>query len=67
VLCGVASSPDELGRLRVAARDLEAPQRPRRWFVVVDLPLTDAGKLDRDALAARLESGRDVRRTVDAP
>jgi hypothetical protein len=36
--------------------------------VVADLPLTDAGKLDRAALADRVrEDGEDVRRTVDAP
>jgi long-chain acyl-CoA synthetase len=68
VLCGVASSTEEVDRLRRAARGLEAPQRPRRWFVVADLPLTPAGKLDRATLADRLRpDAEDVRRTVDAP
>lgn len=68
VLCGVAPSAQAAARLRQASRGLEAAQRPRRWFVVADLPLTDAGKLDRAALADRVrEDAEDFRRTVDAP
>lgn len=68
VLCGVAPTPQAAAGLRQAARDLGPGQRPRRWFVVEDLPLTPAGKLDRAALADLVRaSGEDVRRTVDGP
>ncbi|HEU4513975.1 MAG TPA: o-succinylbenzoate--CoA ligase [Nocardioidaceae bacterium] len=68
VLCGVAPTAEIRDSLKRAARDLEPAQRPRRWFVVEDLPVTDAGKLDRAALTDRVrEAGEGDRRTVDAP
>jgi acyl-CoA synthetase (AMP-forming)/AMP-acid ligase II len=58
VLCGVVPDAAAIPALREAAgRLLEVPQRPRRWFELADLPLTDAGKLDRRALVDRLRSG----------
>lgn len=63
VLCGVVRQPGApvtpdasgLATVRQAARELLDPaQRPRRWFEVADLPLTSAGKLDRERLVASL-------------
>jgi len=55
VVCGVVTNPAALPALRVAARELLDPaQRPRRWFDLPELPLTNAGKLDRAGLVARL-------------
>lgn len=55
VLCGVVTDPSVLPVLRAATRDvLDPAQRPRRWFTVAELPLTDAGKLDRAALVLML-------------
>lgn len=52
----VAVLTDEADRMpaRAAAAHLGAG-RPRRWFVRTELPLTQAGKLDRRALAAALD------------
>jgi long-chain acyl-CoA synthetase len=63
ILCGVVNDASGLPLLRSAARDvLDPAQRPRRWFTVADLPLTEAGKLDRAVLVHRLSS-----RSVSAP
>lgn len=45
---------DRLVLQRFARANLPASQRPRRWHVVANLPLTPAGKIDRVAL----EGGR---------
>ena len=45
---------------------LAAAQRPRLWFHVPRLPLTEAGKIDRAALVAAV-TGRDAVRLVGVP
>lgn len=63
VLCGVVTDADALPALRRLADELLEPAaRPRRWFLAPTLPLTDADKLDRPALADRLSTGEGVRR-----
>lgn len=58
VVCGVVTDQHDVPRLRAAARArLDAAHRPRRWFVVPGIPMTPAGKPDRDALAALLATG----------
>ena len=58
VLCAVTTDVGHVGALRRSARELLDPaQRPRRWFEVADLPLTRAGKVDRDRLTTSLLSG----------
>ena len=58
VLCAVTPDVGHLEALRRSARELLDPaQRPRRWFEVADLPLTRAGKVDRDRLTTSLLSG----------
>jgi long-chain acyl-CoA synthetase len=52
VLAAVVTSDDDLGR--ALATELTGASRPRRWFVVEDLPVTDAGKVDRAALTSAL-------------
>ncbi|MCW2758338.1 MAG: hypothetical protein JWO46_2084 [Nocardioidaceae bacterium] len=50
-LAAAVTSEDDLARVRSAAREVLAPgHRPRRWLVVDAMPLTPAGKVDRDAL-----------------
>ncbi len=64
VLCGVVTDVASVDRLRERARVLLDPaQRPRRWFEVTDLPLTAAGKLDRERLSSMLQA-RDGARAV---
>jgi long-chain acyl-CoA synthetase len=72
VLCAAVTDLAALEPLRRSAGDvLDAAQRPRRWFVLPDLPITPAGKLDRDRLAERLHrhpvAGGPDRPTVDTP
>lgn len=52
---GIAvTEPGDVEPVRRWARsNLSAPQRPRRWLVLPDLPLTPAGKVDRAALTSR--------------
>lgn len=51
VVCGVVSSDAPIPALRAASRSLLEPaQRPRRWVVVPDPPLSVAGKVDREVL-----------------
>ena len=46
------TDPTDRDRLEKHAREhLPASHRPRHWRVVDELPLTDAGKIDRRALA----------------
>lgn len=53
VLAGVLTDASDHPKLKARARaGLADGQRPRIWFHVPDLPLTDAGKLDREALLA---------------
>ena len=55
VLAVVLSRAADLDDVRAAARtSLAGPHRPRRWFHVPELPLTEAGKVDRAALVALL-------------
>jgi long-chain acyl-CoA synthetase len=62
VLCAVVTDPDDGATLRAAARRvLEPAQRPRRWFATARLPVTSAGKLDRDRLRAMVEASEGVR------
>lgn len=63
VLAAVLTSPADHGPvLAEARRVLEGAHRPRVWFHVADLPLTAAGKVDREALVS-LVSGADDRAT----
>ncbi len=58
VVCGVVTDRQDVPRLRAAARArLDAAQRPHRWYVVPGIPMTPAGKPDRDALVALLAVG----------
>ena len=50
-VCTQAADAAELPR--VARRLLPASHRPRSWSVVSDLPLTPAGKVDRDQVVSR--------------
>jgi acyl-coenzyme A synthetase/AMP-(fatty) acid ligase len=63
VVVGMLTDEADLGPARHAAMDLGAG-RPRRWYVRADLPLTDAGKVDRAGLAAELAQSTDVGRRV---
>lgn len=61
VLCCLVSARDTQAALRAAARDALPPAaRPRRWFLLEDLPLTTAGKLDRGQVVEMLTAGRGV-------
>lgn len=61
VVAAAVTDPDDVRRLpEVARRELEPEQRPRRWIVLGDLPLTRAGKPDRAAVVAALR--REVAR-----
>jgi long-chain acyl-CoA synthetase len=67
VVAAVLTDPADLGAARMAARDgLEAPQRPRSWFHVPHLPLTEAGKLDRRSLRESVQ-GPDAVRLSERP
>jgi acyl-CoA synthetase (AMP-forming)/AMP-acid ligase II len=58
VVAAVVSEQEDLARLRTLARMVLAPaQRPRRWLHVSPFPLTDIGKVDRQALAATMRAG----------
>jgi acyl-CoA synthetase (AMP-forming)/AMP-acid ligase II len=57
VLCGVVTDAASIGPLRSLARELLDPaERPRRWFELAELPLTPAGKLDRERLSSMLQA-----------
>jgi acyl-CoA synthetase (AMP-forming)/AMP-acid ligase II len=61
VLCAATTDEGSLPELRNAAREvLEPSHRPRRWFVVPELPLTGAGKLDRERLREQVGQPRSV-------
>ena len=66
LVAAVLPHPAALGPARAAARaELSPAQRPRRWFIARDLPLTPAGKLDRRALTALAASGGLTRASAD--
>lgn len=59
VLGAVVTDARDRDRLAAHARGQLAPaQRPRLWRVAAELPLTDAGKVDRAALAELFRSAR---------
>lgn len=58
VVTAVLTAAEDLLPAHAAATDGLGPdQRPRRWFVLAPLPMTSAGKVDRDAVARRLADG----------
>lgn len=60
-LAVVLTSAADLQPVRAAARSsLTGARRPRVWFQIEELPLTDTGKVDRAALVS-LVSGADER------
>lgn len=53
VLVAVCTDPVDADALPAIARDaLPASHRPRRWSVIDELPVTAAGKVDRDRITA---------------
>jgi acyl-coenzyme A synthetase/AMP-(fatty) acid ligase len=59
VLGAVVTDAADRDRLASLARSQLTPaQRPRLWRVAAALPLTDAGKVDRAALAELFRSNR---------
>jgi acyl-CoA synthetase (AMP-forming)/AMP-acid ligase II len=61
LLCAATTDDGSLPELRRAAREvLDPSHRPRRWFVVPELPLTAAGKLDRERLRELVQQARSV-------
>jgi acyl-coenzyme A synthetase/AMP-(fatty) acid ligase len=59
VLPADATHGDE--QLAAAARELPAPARPRRWYLLPALPRTAGGKVDRPAVLAAVRSGAATR------
>ncbi|HJR37921.1 MAG TPA: AMP-binding protein [Nocardioidaceae bacterium] len=66
VVAAVLTDATSFNAARSAARsELADTHRPRRWFLVTDLPLSPAGKVDRAALVTLLVSpDRAARRLV---
>lgn len=59
VLGIVITDPSDLEPIRRWARkNLSPPQRPRRWLVLPELPLTPAGKVDSAALTSQFLTRR---------
>jgi long-chain acyl-CoA synthetase len=57
VLAVVLTRAEDHPPVSAAAREvLEGAERPRLWFHVPELPLTPAGKVDRDALVSLVSS-----------
>lgn len=53
IVVAAVTEPADAPMLAEAARRLlPAAQRPRRWFELVRVPLTAAGKIDREAIAS---------------
>ena len=52
LLVAAVTSAHDRDAARTAARRLPAAHRPRGWLVLDELPLTEAGKVDQDALRA---------------
>jgi long-chain acyl-CoA synthetase len=63
VLAAALTDPGDRPRLRERAATMPPSHRPRMWFCVPRLPLTDAGKTDRPALL-RLVISPDATRLV---
>lgn len=64
VVAAALTDPRDLAPARSAAQQLLAPaQRPRVWFHVPQLPMNDAGKVDRAELLAKV-TGPDAVRLV---
>lgn len=62
VVSAALGAAEDLAAVHSASlRDLTPAQRPRQWFHVGPLPLTDAGKVDRRALAEQLTAEDAVR------
>jgi len=61
----LTDAADHPGLVRRARRCLAPAQRPRRWFHLPTLPLTEAGKVDRKSLARSVSApASDARRLV---
>jgi acyl-CoA synthetase (AMP-forming)/AMP-acid ligase II len=61
VVAAALEHPDDVERLRSLSRaELATSHQPRRWFVLAPFPLTPTGKVDRDAVAARIAAGDGV-------
>lgn len=59
VVAAVLTDPSALGPVREAARaELSPEQRPRRWFLLSEFPVTAAGKVDRAAVTELAAGGR---------
>lgn len=59
LVAAVITDPAAVAAARRASRTgLPSGQRPRLWFVLPRLPVTDAGKVDRAAVADLVASGR---------
>ncbi len=59
VVCAVLTDAGDLPALHAASHRALAPaQRPRQWFHVPAPPVTDAGKVHREALARRVAGDR---------
>jgi acyl-coenzyme A synthetase/AMP-(fatty) acid ligase len=55
VLCAAVTDGEAAAEARSRARtDLAPAQRPRRWYLLDELPNTPAGKIDRVRLASML-------------
>lgn len=58
IVCAVVTDPEDVPCLRETARSgLDATHRPRRWLVVPEIPMTPAGKPDREALVLLVTGG----------
>ncbi|CAN5330671.1 hypothetical protein BH18ACT9_BH18ACT9_08980 [soil metagenome] len=67
VVTAVLTEPEDHARLVAASRDRLPPAaRPRVWFHVPALPVTDAGKRDRAALARLVADAEGIRRLPSA-
>jgi acyl-CoA synthetase (AMP-forming)/AMP-acid ligase II len=63
VVAAVLTEAADHAALVAASRErLDPPARPRTWYLCERLPLTAAGKVDRDALAALLSGDEPPRR-----
>jgi len=63
VLSVVLTDASDLDRVRARAREyLAGAERPRSWFHRPQLPLTEAGKVDRGRLAALAAVAHGMRR-----
>lgn len=65
VLAGVLTAAEDHPAVREVARSrLHGAARPRRWFHVERLPLTSAGKVDREALVSLLSGDAGAARPL---